>query len=447
MNRLRFGGLALAVVLVVGCSAGAASPSASPTASQAPGSAAPASATPAGSAATTPSSLSGDIKVIMEQVPDTDVVASLLADFNKDYPNVHVTIDGMTYDQMRDRIVSSFLTTQPTYDMIIVDNPWMYDFASGGFLEPLDARIAATPGFDYNDYAKPLRDIAEVNGKTYGIPFYNYGLGLIYRKDLYQAAGLQPPATLDDLVTAAKKLNAAGRAGLAMQPQKGYKIFEEWGNYLFAAGGAIQSPDGKVALDSPEARRALQTYIDLYKTVAPADSLNWAFDEALRAVGGDKAAQMISYNWMLPTLNKSGGPGGDLAGKFALAQVPGGKAILGAWYWSIPSNSTKKDAAWAFISWLTSKEHDSERVIRGGAPVRESVMNDPNVWEKGFGQDYYQTAGKILANSAPLADGPNAEESINVVGDALNAAVAGQLSVDAAIKQAATNMQAVLDKK
>ena len=444
MRTLRFAALALTVALVAGCSAGTASPSVPPVASQAPATAASGETAVA---TTAPSSISGDIKVIMEQVPDTDVVASMLADFNKAYPNVHVTIEGMTYDQMRDRIVSSFLTTQPTYDMIIVDNPWMYDFASGGFLEPLDARIAATPGFDYNDYAKPLRDIATVNGKTFGIPFYNYGLGLIYRKDLYQAAGLQPPTTLGDLVTAAKKLNTAGRAGLAMQPQKGYKIFEEWGNYLFAAGGSIQGPDGKVALDSPEARHALQTYIDLYKSVAPANSLNWAFDEALRAVGGDKAAQMISYNWMLPTLNKQGGPGGDLAGKFALAPVPGGKAILGAWYWSIPSNSTQKDGAWAFISWLTSKEHDAERVIRGGAPVRESVMTDPNVWAKGFGQDYYETAAKILANSAPLANGPNAEESINVVGDALNAAVAGQLSVDEAIKQAAKNMQAVLDKK
>jgi len=443
MAALRFGALALTIALVAGCSGGTTSPSASTAPSEAPASAAPAESP----GATASTSLSGDIKVIMEQVPDTDVVASMLTDFNQAYPNIHVTIDGMTYDQMRDRIVSSFLAPQPTYDMIIVDNPWMYDFASGGFLDPLDDRIAATPGFDYNDYAKPLRDIAEVNGKTYGIPFYNYGLGLIYRTDLYAAAGLTPPATLDQFVAAAKALTTGGRAGLAMQPQKGYKIFEEWGNYLFAAGGSIQGPDGKVTLDSPEARRALQVYIDLYHTAAPPDSLNWAFDEALRAVGGDKAAQMISYNWMLPTLNKPGGPGGDLAGKFALAPVPGGKAILGCWYWSIPSNSTQKDAAWAFISWLTSKEHDAERVIAGGAPVRTSVMTDPTVWEKGFGKDYYETAAKILANSAPLADGPNAEESINVVGDALNAAVAGQLSVDEAIRQAATNMQAVLDKK
>jgi multiple sugar transport system substrate-binding protein len=393
-----------------------------------------------------PTALSGQIKVIMEEVPDTDVVSAMLADFNSEYPDIQVTIEAMPYDQMRDRLVSSFLASEPTYDMIIVDNPWMYDFARGGFLEPLDGYIDGTEGFDYADFSAPLRDIAEVDGKTYGVPFYNYGLGLIYRTDLYEQAGLTPPTSLDEFVADAQQLTTPDRAGLAMQPQKGYKIFEEEGNYLFAAGGAIQDEAGNVVLDSPEARNALETYIELYKTAAPKNSLNWAFDESLRAVAGDGAAQMISYNWMLPTLNNPDGPAGDLAGKFALAEVPGGKAILGAWYWSIPANSTQKDAAWAFISWLMSKEHDKERVIAGGAPVRESVMNDPEVWDQGFGEDYYKTVLAILEDAAPLADGPNAEEMIQVVGEELSAAVAGQKSVDEAITAAAQRAQEVLNK-
>lgn len=390
--------------------------------------------------------LSGQIKVIMEEVPDTDVVSGMLDAFNAEFPDIQVTIEAMPYDQMRDRIVSSFLTSEPTYDMIIVDNPWMYDFASGGFLEPLDGYIQATPGFDYEDFSAPLRDIAEVDGKTYGVPFYNYGLGLIYRTDLYEQAGLTPPATLDEFVADAQELTTPDRAGVAMQPQKGYKVFEEWGNYLFAAGGAIQDEEGNIVLDSPEARNALETYIELYQTAAPKNSLNWAFDESLRAVSGDAAAQMISYNWMLPTLNNPDGPAGDLAGEFALAEVPGGKSVLGAWYWGIPANSAQKDAAWAFISWITSKEHDKERVIAGGAPVRASVMNNPDVWEQGFGENYYKTVLAILEDAAPLADGPNAEEMIQVIGEELNAGVAGQKSVDEAITAAAQRAQEVLNK-
>ncbi|MCC6832156.1 MAG: sugar ABC transporter substrate-binding protein [Thermoleophilia bacterium] len=389
---------------------------------------------------------SGTVRVIMEEVPDTDIVKSLLPEFQKEFPDVDVQVEALPYDQMRDRIVSSFLASDPTYDMIVVDNPWMYDFAKGDFLLPLDDRITAAQDFDHEDFAQPLRDIAEVDGATYGVPFYNYALGLIYRKDLYAQAGLTPPTTLAELKAAAAKLNTGGRAGIAMQPQKGYKIFEEWGNYLFGAGGAIQDADNAVVLDSPEARTALQEYIDIYKASAPKNSLNWAFDESLRAVAGDKAAQMISYNWMLPTLNKADGPAGKLAGKFALAEVPGGKSILGSWSWAIPKNSASPDAAWAFIAWVTSKQHEKERVIAGGAPVRASAMSDPEVWEQGFGEDYYTTVASILEDAAPLADGPNAEEMINVVGEDLNAAVAGQESVDDAISSAASGAQETLDK-
>jgi multiple sugar transport system substrate-binding protein len=395
-----------------------------------------------GAGTTDPAKVKGTVRVIMEEVPDTDVVKSLLPAFKREYPNVDVKIEALPYDQMRDRIVSSFLASKPSYDLIIVDNPWMRDFVDGGFLQPLDDRIKASEGYDFEDFSKPLRDIAEVDGKTYGVPFYNYALALIYRKDLYAEAGLQPPKTLDELRAAAQKLTADGRAGIAMQPQKGYKIFEEWGNYLFAAGGSIQDASGKVTLDSPQAREALTKYIEIYKSSAPKNSLNWAFDEAQRAVASDKAAQLISYNWTLPTLNKEG----KLKGKFGFAEVPGGKAVLGAWYWGIPANSATTDASWSFVNWITSKQHDKERVIAGGAPVRNSVMDDPQVWEKGFGRDYYQTVKAILEDAAPLADGPNAEEMINVVGEELNAAVAGQKSVDEAISQAASGAQETLDK-
>jgi ABC-type glycerol-3-phosphate transport system substrate-binding protein len=379
-----------------------------------------------------PEEASGTVRVLMEEVPDTDVVESMVSDFEREYPDITMEIEALPYDQMRDRLVSSFLAAEPTYDLIVVDNPWMVDFVEGGFLTPLDERIDAVEGYDFEDFSEPLRAIAEVEGETYGVPFYNYALALVYREDLYDQAGLQPPESLEELKQAADELTDDGRAGIAMQPQRGYKIFEEWGNFLLAAGGQIQDEEGNVTLDTPEAREALEAYIELYEDDAPENSLNWAFDEAIRAVQSDTAAQLINYNWTLPTLNDQG----QEAGNFALAEVPGGRAILGAWYWGIPQNSANPDAAWAFVSWLTSKEQETQRVIDGGAPVRNSVMEDRQVWEQGFGEDYYRTVQEILTDAAPLADGPHAEEMIQVVGEELNAAVAGQKSVDEAISEA-----------
>ncbi len=385
-----------------------------------------------------------ELNVIMEEVPDFDIVARLTERFERDNPDIDVVFDAMPYDAMRDKILTSFLAPEAIYDVIIVDNPWMVEFARAGYLEPLDDRIRATQGYAYEDFVAPLRAIGEVDGRIWGVPYYNYALGLIVRQDVFDAAGLAVPTTLEDYVAAAKALTRDGFYGAAMQPQRGYKVFEEWKNWLYAAGGNLFDAAGRVAIDSPEAVRALELYIETYNNAAPPNSVNWGFDEALRAMAAGKAASMLSYNWMLPTLNNPEGPAGELAGKFQLYEVPGGKAVLGAWYWAIPHNTDEKDAAWRYISWITSKAVEKERVIMGGAPVRSSAMSDPEVWQKGYGERYYRTVLAILEDAEPLAVGERAEEIIDIVGTELNAAVAGQKSAEEALRAAAASLRSLL---
>ncbi|MDW8186414.1 MAG: extracellular solute-binding protein, partial [Anaerolineae bacterium] len=190
--------------------------------------------------------------------------------------------------------------------------------------------LAKTKDYDFNDFVGPLRQIGVVDGKIYGVPYYNYALGLIVRRDLfdnpdYQAKfqkkygkPLRVPNTLEEYVEVGKFFKEQGIYGAAMQPQRGYKIFEEWKNWLYAAGGDLMDAQGNVIIDSPQAKKALEMYIDMHQSAAPPDSLNWGFDESLRSMAAGESATMISYNWMLPTLNKPDGPAGNLAGKFAL---------------------------------------------------------------------------------------------------------------------------------
>src|SRR5664279_329380 len=281
-----------------------------------------------------PKDTKGTVRILMENVPDTDRVTDLVANFNEEYPDITVDIESLTFDQMRDKLISSFQAPDPTYDLIVVDNPWMVDFADAGFLEPLDERIANTTGYNAEDFFTPLVDITKVDGTTYGVPFYNYALGYLYNADDLDAASLSVPTTLDELVSTSQALTSDGQSGIAMQPQRGYKIFEEWANWLFAAGGSIYDADGNPSLDTPEAKAALEAYIDVYKNAAPANSLSWAFDEAFRSVSSGQSSSMISYNWNLPALNDPSGASGALAGNFTLAPMPGGKQVLGSWSWA-----------------------------------------------------------------------------------------------------------------
>ena len=140
-------------------------------------------------------------------------------------------------------------------------------------------------------------------------------------------------------------------------------------------------------------------------------------------------------------MNAKGGMSGDLAGNFTLHEVPGGKSVLGLWSWGITANSDNKDDAWTFISWISSPEVAKQRAIMGGAPVRNSVMNSPEVWEKGYGKAYYTALADILDGSAPLSSGNNAEELIEIVGTELSAAVTGQKSVKEALDAAANGVE------
>jgi multiple sugar transport system substrate-binding protein len=383
-----------------------------------------------------PKDTSGTVRILMENVPDTDIVKSMVPEFNKDYPNVKIDIQTLTYDQMRDKLVSSFQASDPTYDLIVVDNPWMVDFARAKFLQPLDTRVNSTSGYDAADFFPALNQIDMVDNVRYAVPFYNYGLGYLYNTEDLTQAGQSVPQNLDQLVATSKALKTPDRAGIAMQPQRGYKIFEEWGNWLFAAGGSIYNADGKITLDTPQAKRALNAYIDTYRTAAPPNSLNWAFDEAFRSVSSGQSASMISYNWNLPALNDPQGASGPLAGKFKLAPIPGGKSVLGSWSWAIPANSAASDAAWAFASWITSKPHDVQRTEKGGAAIRQSTLQNPQVRNGRYGADYYTAVEQILDNSSPLCQGPGGEEMIQVVGTELNEAVAGTKSVEDALAAA-----------
>ena len=385
------------------------------------------------------------LTVIMEELPETDIIKMLLPEFHAANPDLRVVFDTMPYEAMRDKIMTQFFAPVSGYDIIIVDNPWTDEFAAAGWLVPLDQFIEATPGYDYDDFIPAVRDIAVYEGTIYGVPFYNYAVALIVRQDIFDAKGLPIPVTLEEYVETAIALTDkdAGFYGAAMQAMRGYKIFEECANYFYALGAEVIDAEGRVVIDSPQAKEALRLYCLMVEQAAQPGAVTHGFDEAMRLMAGGHAATMISYNWMLPTLNKPE-ISGELAGNFALYPVPGGKAVLGAWYWAIPHNAADKEAAWRFIAWVSSPETQKKAAILGSAPVRLSVLTDPEVWEKGFGKDYYLTVLEILKTAKPLARGPYAEAIIEIVGLELNNAAAGIKTVEEALHDAARELRKLL---
>ncbi len=115
-------------------------------------------------------------------------------------------------------------------------------------------------------FSKKALDLVSADGKATGVPSDGWGQLLIYRKDMFEEAGLSAPKTLDDVRNAAEKLDKGRVAGitLATAPGDGF-THETFEHVALAKGCQLVDDAGKVTFDSPQCVDALRYYGDLGK--------------------------------------------------------------------------------------------------------------------------------------------------------------------------------------
>lgn len=146
-------------------------------------------------------------------------------------------------------------------------NEWLGDDTDGdGRLSDAEAKW---PG--WKDVPALWRDVATKDGKVYAVPTPGFAYyGIVYRKDLVKAAGLDPertPRTWDEFEAWCRKLTFADKTIPGATVQRGQRAFaienRPWGflPWVGAAGGDVIRETGKgfeAAFDSPECLRAAE---------------------------------------------------------------------------------------------------------------------------------------------------------------------------------------------
>ena len=119
-----------------------------------------------------------------------------------------VKVDILTYPELLTKITTDYVGHTKGYDIATTDIVWAGQFAESGHtveLSDLIKRDAAEINVD-DIYPVLMDALGNYGGKQVAFPFAGYANVLAYRTDLYEAAGLKPPATMEDLVADALKL-------------------------------------------------------------------------------------------------------------------------------------------------------------------------------------------------------------------------------------------------
>ena len=236
------------------------------------------------------------------------------------------------------------------------------------------------PSVDWNDFYLSGREASTVDGKVVGVPALIDNLSLVYNKKMFADAGVAPPAaswTWDDFRAAAAKLTDADTKtyGWAYVNDGSEDTVWRYLAMLWQAGGELLNSDNTApAFDSAAGKAALQQLEDMAVTDKSV-YLDTGNGNYLNLFNSGKIAMLWTGPWDLSSINS------DIS--YGVTVLPGyqgnHETISGPdLYMMFDQSSDRSDAAFDFVTWLTSaKEHIKFAIATGDLPVRQSETQLP----------------------------------------------------------------------
>jgi multiple sugar transport system substrate-binding protein len=308
-------------------------------------------------------------------------IQPLLNRWNAAHPAEKVTLVQLPADadDQHAQMVANLQARSDLYDVFDLDVIWTPEFASHGWIIPLNLRL-----FRLGQFLPPAVSTAQWDGRLWAVPYKSNAGLLFYRKDVLAAAGVPPPQTWAQLAhlaqTIAPEHHLYGYAGQ-------YELYEgltvNFAEAVQSAGGGILSPDGKhVVLNSPQAREGLEFLVDgIRQGWIPRAALSW--DENKASAEFEAGKLLFMRNWPLAYgLASRPGPGNNVAGKVGVAPLPGpqgpGSSSLGGGNLAISAFSRHQRTALQFIQYFTSEASDRQVLTQGSLPpVWTQLYDDP----------------------------------------------------------------------
>jgi multiple sugar transport system substrate-binding protein len=301
---------------------------------------------------------------------------------------------------------------------------------------------------DWDDFFLSGREAATVDGKVVGVPALIDNLSLVYNKNLFAQAGVAPPTnqwTWEDFRDAAKKLTdpSTHTFGWAYVNDGSEDTVWRYLAMLWQAGGDLLNADNTApAFDSAAGEASLQQLYDMAVTDKSVylDNGNGNY---LNLFNSGKIAMLWTGPWDLSSINS------DVP--YGVTYLPGyqgnHETISGPdLYMLFDHSSARSDAAFDFVTWLTSADqHIKFAIATGDLPLRVSETKLPayRTFLKKYPAEKVFVAN--LDNVKHVRPNiPQYAEVSQAIGTMVQSVLLGQSSPDDALKQASDQVTSAL---
>lgn len=188
------------------------------------------------------------------QGSEAEFVENWVKDYNDAHTDVHINHKVVSQSEYTTTLIPTALANGTAPDILYVEPSTFTKYAETGALADLDSY--------YTDELKAdilpaVLESASYDGKLLALPMELETLGLFYDEDLLVSEGINPPASWDELQSAAEKLTTDDRYGLVLPVEdSGYTLFNFY-PFMWMAGADVTDGGGNYTVDTPEMADAL----------------------------------------------------------------------------------------------------------------------------------------------------------------------------------------------
>jgi N,N'-diacetylchitobiose transport system substrate-binding protein len=333
-------------------------------------------------------------------------------------------------------------------DVAELGTTWTPEYADAGVLVDVTERVEATGLME--DFVPALVEAGTVDGALYGMPWYAGVRSIVYRTDVFEAAGItELPTDWDGLVEAGNAIKESD-PDILPWPIAGDNQFGV-ASFIWGAGGEVATQDENgqwtSQLTSPEAREGIAFYTGLateheFSTAAASTWNELALRDSFTA---GEAAMMISGNWTIGAIVDANP---DLEGKLGAFPIPAkdggvGPSFLGGSHLSIFNTTENEDLAWAFVELMTTGEFasqwgDQSGFFPGTMPLLEEIQAEDDPLVAPFAQQMSE-GGRVL----PVTPLWGVIEGNQTMAAMMQSILSGDATVEEATEVAAQEMNDV----
>ncbi|MCM0018854.1 MAG: extracellular solute-binding protein [Tagaea sp.] len=398
------------------------------------------------------------IAIAINQSPWFAGFARLVEAYERETGN-RVRLDVNPFAAAAEKQRNSARSQQGIFDILPLNATWMAEVFHGGFLTALtdidpsfrlDPDILNMDDSCYWDEARKRH--SRETGKLYGVTLNPNVPVLYYRRDLYEAKGLTPPKTWDQLLANARALHDAPRIhGMVLRGARSASdVSYDFFPYLHSYGASLfadeRAGDFTVAINSPAGKRALDRYLE-FRAFAPPNPGSFSNADVIQQVLTGRAAHAMI---VIAAWSQMDDPARSaVVGKIDVVVAPGSDSgpsspTLGHFVGVVPRNvpPERQHAALAFLAWFQKRENQVKYAEAGSPPVSRAVLasdlaRDPK-------NRYMPAVLDSVTTARMMYTVPEGPRIVSVLEQRLNQAVIGEIGSAEALNRISAEVHQIM---